>query len=297
MLSVLITSLCSNNFVNKELSITTIDSTSHEYVYNLSHKNSELIWEAENVRLLGLQFDYLISKDSFFQFIYKQNISNDAQMDDYDWLKDYTSDWSHWSTHPNTVLDNYTILDLSVHYRLQSKSSVEQNFIVGYKDIAKSFRAYDGTFIYSTDNGFRDNPFTSKGLGISYEESFKSLYMGFSLKKEFTHFSISGIFKYSPLVVAINRDTHHKRYYVDTNEFDTTTMTDIGIKVEYPIKKNISIVYKYQNLNYEETRGILTRSYYDGATEKTAGTVTAYSGAAGISNSYSSSGLALVVKF
>lgn len=309
LLSLLFTSLYANNFVNKKMSITTIDSTSHEYVYksnNPSYKLSELIWEVDNVKLLGLQFDYLISKDSFFQFSYKQNISNDAQMDDYDWMIDDISDWSHWSTHPNTVLDNYTILDLSIHHRLESKSSIEQNVIFGYKNIEKSFRAYDGSYIYTedrnaTNNYFRNDIGTFSGLSISYDESFDSVYMGISLKKRFPHFTISGIFKYSPIVYATNRDNHHFRFFVNENEFEFTTMTDIGLEVEYPIKKNISIVYNYQNVNYQETRGTTTRTYYkDGKNSYgntiPKGTVSVYSGA-GISNSYSSSSLALVMRF
>ena len=43
LLSLLVTLLSSNNFVNKELSITTIDSTSYEYVYDKGRKRSELI--------------------------------------------------------------------------------------------------------------------------------------------------------------------------------------------------------------------------------------------------------------
>jgi plasminogen activator len=286
--------------MNTELSIKSINSKSYEYVYYNEHKLSELIWKADNVRLLGIQFDYLISKDSFFQFTYKHNISNDAYMDDYDWLIENRSDWSDWSTHPNTVLDKYAILDLSVHQKFKSKFNIETTLLLGYKNIEKSFRAYDGSYIYSSNPGFRDEYGTFSGLGISYEESFQSFYIGVSLKKKISPFIVRGILKYSPIVIVTNEDNHHFRYFVNNNEFDTTTMTDIGIEVEYPLEKNISIVYNYQNVQYKKTKGITTRTYYKDTIENTtsinAGSVFVYSGA-GISNSYSSSGLALVVKF
>lgn len=218
-------------------------------------------------------------------------------MDDYDWLKNNTSSWSDWSTHSNTKLDKYSILDLSVYHQLDFISSVEQYILLGYKVVDTSFNANDGTYIYSSNSGFRDQTGSFSGATVSYEESFESIYLGVALQKKFPSLIIGGVFKYSPAVISKSKDNHHKRYFVNTNTFDKTSMFDFGIKVEYPIRENLSIAYNYKNVRYKETKGNTTREYYSGATEATPGSVFVYNRAAGISNSYTSSTLSLVLKF
>jgi len=115
-LLLLLTSLYPNNFINKQIAITSLDTTSKEIVYSPSSgkKLSELTWTADDVQMLGVKFDYLLTRTSFIQFDYKMNLSSEAVMDDYDWIKDDTTDWSHWSHHSNTSLDDFTILDISI---------------------------------------------------------------------------------------------------------------------------------------------------------------------------------------
>ena len=58
-----------------------------------------------------------------------------------------------------------------------------------------------------------------------------------------------------------------------------------------------NVVYvAYLKVIYDETMGITTRVYYEGATEQDAGSVHIYDGA-GISNSYSISSISFIQKF
>ena len=135
ILLLFISTLYSNDIVNRQISITSLDTTSHELVYdpNGGKKLSELIWDAQQVQMLDFKFDYLISRKSFIQVNYKINLSIDATMDDYDWLKDDTSDWSDWSHHPNTILDNFTIFDISLNNKIKSDSDIEKILLLDIK--------------------------------------------------------------------------------------------------------------------------------------------------------------------
>jgi len=293
-----ISTIYSNEIINRQIAITSLATTSHEFVYDSSNgkKVSELIWKADDVQMLGAKFDYSLSKTSFIQVDYKINLSSEAVMDDYDWLKDDISDWSDWSHHQNTKLDNFTIFNISINNKIKSNSDIEKNILIGYKVEKRAFKAYDGTYIYSSSGGFRDQSGYFSGLGISYEETFKTLYLGISVKKYYPKYIISGKLTYSPKVTITNQDKHHYRYFINNNVFSDTKMIAINATAEYPINKTISLALNYINVQYDETQGITIRSYYDGATEEIAGTIRTYGGG-GISNSYSSLNIAIVAKF
>ena len=296
----IISFLHSSTIINKQLSITSIDSTSHEFVFNPSNQDeklSELIWEANDVSLLGIKFDYLLSKKTFLQVNYKMNITDgNSMMTDYDWLKTGNSDWSHRSIHPNTKLDKLTIFDISMKNKIEDKSKINTHVVLGYRVENKSFKAYDGSYIYSSSGGFRDLEGSFSGLGISYEESFKTIYLGLDIDRPFKKWLFNLKLTYSPKVIATNKDTHHNRYFTNNNTFSNTTMTGIDSSISYPLTKNISLALNYLQVKYDEVKGTTTRSYYAGATEQTPGSVFTYGGA-GISNSYSFFGLVIVAKF
>lgn len=299
--------LKASEIINRSISITSIDTKSHEYVYKSSDNNyklSELIWEAEDVSLLGLEFDYSLSSSTLLNFSYKINIFNsDSMMNDYDWVKDDPNNWSDWSNHPNTQLEHLSILDINIKKLLESKNTLNAYFTVGYKIESKKFKAYDGTYVYSSSSGFRDETGYFNGLGITYEETFSSLYLGLGGSKKYKKLNFKAALKYSPFVVAKNIDTHHFRYFTNENSFDPTTMTQINLVVEYPYTKDLLFVITYENVEYEETKGTTTRTYY-GQTSDTytsggtipQGSVFNYSGA-GISNSYNSFNIGIIKKF
>ena len=296
----IISFLHSSAIINKQLSITSIDSTSHEFVFNPSNQDeklSELIWEANDVSLLGIKFDYLLSKKTFLQVNYKMNITDgNSMMTDYDWLKTGNLDWSHRSIHPNTKLGKLTIFDISLNNKLEDKSQVDTSVVIGYRVENKSFKAYDGSYIYSSSGGFRDLSGDFSGLGISYEESFKTIYLGLDINRAYKEWLFNVKLTYSPKVTVTNKDTHHNRYFTNNNTFSNTTMRGIDTSISYSLNNKISLALNYLQVKYNEVKGTTTRTYYSGATEQTPGTVLTYGGA-GISNLYSFLGLVLVAKF
>ena len=123
-ISLIFSVLNAGKLTAKSLSLSILNSKSHEFVYsaNTDKKLSELLWEANNIKMLGVGFDYQTNKNDFLSLNYKFNIiDGNDMMNDYDWLKDNTNQWSHWSHHPNTKLKNLTILDISFNHNYYQK--------------------------------------------------------------------------------------------------------------------------------------------------------------------------------
>jgi outer membrane protease len=283
----------------KQISITSIDSVSHEFVYspqNNDEKLSELIWKANGVQLLGINLQYHLRRDNYINLDYKIKIGSSSNtLDDYDWLRDCTQ-WSHWSHHENTILDQFDIFDLSLSKYFAKPNNLTIKIDAGYNIINKKFKAYDGTYIYSSNDGCRDLTGEFEGLSITYSEKFKSLYIGGSILKQFKKFALSVGAKYSPSVQVTNQDTHHKRYFTNYNNFDNTTMLSLDMKLKYNITRTTQIALNIFGTTYKKVFGTTTRVYYEGATEYDAGDTFRYYGSA-ISNHYSGVNLMYIFRF
>jgi len=291
--------LNAGNISSKKITVSTLNTVSHELVYapGTGKKISELIWDAKGVKMLGFNVNYQKNENFYISFDYKTNIrERQSMMDDYDWLKDDRTEWSDWSNHPNTYLDKLTILDLAFNAKLKPIATIESNLIFGYKVENKRFKAYDGSFIYSTENGFRDDRFTSYGLGITYQETFETIYTGISLNKQYPNFRINSKLLLSPFVKASSKDNHHNRSFENSNHYSDTIMTsfDLGLEIDY--SKDTSFEVSYAYIDYSKTNGITTRRYYADSEGVPAGAVLKYGGS-GISNSYSMLNMSIIYKY
>lgn len=104
-----------------DLSLSVFSSETHQLLYQPQttgdgRKESELIYKAENVKLIGLSLDYAIVENFDVYFGYKQNISTgNGLMEDFDWADDANPDAiTHQSYHDNTDIENISILDLGI---------------------------------------------------------------------------------------------------------------------------------------------------------------------------------------
>ena len=274
-------------------------------------KISELIWEIENTSLLGIGF-HIPSKNNFKLNLSYQTMlgKNNGTMNDYDWLKDYTTEWSDWSTHPNTKITNISILDINLQYDFK-KDKYGNNYIIygGYKVEEHGFEAYDGSYIYTDSNSTNSNDFRQKsgsfnGLGITYKETFKSLYLKGMFEKYIDDFVFKGFLTYSPFVIVTNEDTHHFRSFTNTNTFDATSMYEVGFGISYYFRKDLALGFDYTKRVYLETDGNTNRYYYDTTTDKyddgtliPKGTTSIYSGAGIKNESTTNTFLQLTFKF
>jgi plasminogen activator len=274
-------------------------STSHEFVYeyDYSAKLSELIWKIEDLPLLDVGVHLRTSKDITLSLKYSTKIGDiNGQIDDYDWLADFTTDWSDWSTHPNTKIKDVSILDIYATFPLKNSNSKNKySFKAGIKNTYHKFEAWDGSYIYSTDldrprdgiqeDEFRDNSGLFSGLGITYEENFFALYTKGEIQRDIGNFSFQANITFSPYVSMENIDTHHIRSFTNTNSFESTMMYGYGLGFKYRFTNNFLALFYYEANIYDETHGTTSRTYYaDNTTDgATAGETFVYSGA-GISN-------------
>jgi len=180
---VLVTISIASSVNNKTITISNAHSISHEYVYSSrgGKKLSELIWDSGEFSLIGMWFRFTSDSNLIIDFSYKTMLNaQKSQMDDYDWLKNDTNKWSHWSHHDNTILKEFIQYDISIQNELQSTVDDFSHYaIFGYMKEFKIFKAYDGTYIYSSDDGFRDKTGNFYGLGITYSEEYSTLYIGY----------------------------------------------------------------------------------------------------------------------
>jgi plasminogen activator len=261
--------LFSKTYYSLETSLDHYTSKSHAYVYNkeYTYKISELIWEAKDVPLVTLQFN-AIKKRYFLQMAYSRNISfKDGLMNDYDWLKNDSSDWSDWSNHPNTKVKKIEKYNIAIgkFYLIKSLDSYVKSSL-GYRKENKLFEAYDGSYIYSSNSGFRDQIGTIDGLAISYKEEFSYAYMGLNFIKIYNKFNLNFGLLYAPFVSIKNVDHHHISYFIDSAIFDKTTMSGANISIQYKIFKNLYLGFNGEYQRYKLTSGERIRDWYQSNT-------------------------------
>jgi len=300
--------LFSNNSFGKKTSIytkiytTQYSSTSNEIVNdpNTRKKLSELIWEIDNITLIGIGLKIPTKKNlklnGSIEFL---PMRQKALMNDYDWLKDDTSNWSDWSNHPNTKIENIINLDLNTEYKSKSNLFKYKYLLnTGVSLRHHSFKAYGGSYVYSSNNGFRDKTGTfDNSLGISYEETFVSLYLKGTAFKIIDKYYFNASFLYSPATFIKNKDTHHDRGFINNNTFSISSMYEYGLIIKYFIKKNISIGIDYKYRTYLESKGRTNRTYYKTTNEGNAGDSYSYTGASIKSTSTSYTNFTIVFKF
>lgn len=276
------------------VSLSNYTSESHEFVFNpnnTSHKISELIWKINDAKMLGINTNFDLQKELTLEVNFKTKVSEGTySMDDFDWLQ-VGKDWTHHSNHPNTKLVSANILDIAVVKFIKYKS-FNWNFSGGIRNEMRKFEAYDGTYIYSTGGGFRNNRGSFNGLGITYSEEFSSIYGAIEINKEMQKWHFSSKLTFSPFYGAKSSDRHHLRNFVNNNKFegiDTGTMFGFKLGINYKIATDFNFGISFEDVEYSQAKGITTRTYDDIASanrDKFTQLSTSYAGA-GISNKYS----------
>lgn len=256
------------DFLDYSVGVEVQNSTSNELVYypNTNQKVSELIYKATNTKLLSLSGCYEIYPEYILKMGVKTLIKEGNNvMDDYDWLKTSTNEWSNWSNHPNTKLTKNFSFDISLANNLYEKRNFSSGVSIGYFGSEKIFEVYDGSYIYSSANGFRDRIGTIEGLGITYKEKILMPYVELdSAIFNRTH-GVNFTLRYSQNVAMENSDTHHIREFTDIGTHDKSSMLGYSIEYKYKIDRKTFIQTSYKYFSYEEARGNVKRRYFDGS--------------------------------
>ena len=241
-------------------SIDKLSGKADEIVYDGAKKLSHLEWDIKNLKMLSLGFNSQMS-DLFEARIKFSNALNggNGRMVDSDWIgDDYDGNVNHenWTdrSFSDVKIQKAQQFDLTGSFNIHKD---EFRFNFGYKYDRFKWRDYGGDYIYSQYN-FRDTVGNFDGVrGITYQQTFKTPYVGVEYKKELFDKKISAnIFaNYSNLVLAEDEDIHHLRNLKFTSNFTNGEYINWGTNILGKIKENIYLGFGYEYVYYPNNKG------------------------------------------
>lgn len=237
-----------------------INGTANEHVTQGSFSEnslSKLIWDFESVYLGGFGFSVQKQWVAIHGDLWFGLSDGDGVMDDYDWIMDGPS-WSDWSHHDDTTVTDARIFDISAEFfipRLSTDNLIFSLFL-GFKYDFLKFEARGGSYIYSTTT-YRDTTgvFSSGQLGITYEQTFKTPYIGVGLRGKIDNFELFGRFIGSTLAQADTDDIHHLRNMNISTKAKDGNMISFDLGASYKFLQHYSVELGYNHTSYDSLKG------------------------------------------
>ncbi|MEX2746316.1 omptin family outer membrane protease [Rhizobium mongolense] len=164
-----------------------------EFFYKGDHKLSQLNWESKGMTLFTAGVDAQIDNDWSLKGSVKVGAIGDGHMTDYDWYSPGHDDWSERSVSPDTELDHYIAGSIEIDRIVYGNetSSIAVGAGVRYTDV--KWTDYGGSYVYSSDNSFRDLSGTfPSGKGISYRQQIPVGFVSLSGEHVVGDLTISG---------------------------------------------------------------------------------------------------------
>ena len=273
------------------ISIFNSKTVEHVYLEGKSRKISELTWQVDNAKLLGISAEYTFFRGLGIYVDYKKNIlNNSGTMDDLDWANmNDSSKLTHWSHHNDTRVKNISILDAGLKYSILYKNitpirvdEVDIWLQVGYKQEKHKLEAYGGYGRYPAGYLL----FPDKFIG-GFKHEYKGYYAGLGAKLKRKKGALRFDVKYAPSISASYSDRHNLRDFTETTDFDKTSMLSFNIGAGYEIDSNQEIDLSYEYTSYKYIRGDRTRHYDNGTTDQWNDSVALSSNAHNITFKYS----------
>ncbi|HHZ6233248.1 TPA: omptin family outer membrane protease [Escherichia coli] len=202
--------------ISTEIDFGTLSGKAKERVYlpeEKGRKASQLDWKYSNAPIVKGAFNWdLLPRVSVGASGWTTLAGRGGNMVDRDWLD--TSNpgtWTDESKHPNTRLNFANEFDLNIKGWLLNQPDYQLGLMAGYQENRYSFTAKGGSYIYSSEGGFRDETgsFPDGERAIGYKQHFKMPYIGLTGNYRYDSFEFGGSFKYSGWVKASDNDEHY----------------------------------------------------------------------------------------
>ncbi|QPC86797.1 omptin family outer membrane protease [Mesorhizobium sp. NBSH29] len=234
-----------------------LTARSGEYVYDSGTKLSQLDWTIDNALIAGGDVTFQANEWLSLRAGGWTTIAAANTMDDYDWLAGYDGfdSWSHWSHHPETETSKAFQIDVSAAARFASHNELQFDALAGYRFRNMKWNAENGSYIYSSESGFRDEAGTFEGPAIGYEQWWHTPYLGLGVTYEAPEFRMRGEIIGSPFVFARDRDHHFARDLVFTETFGASSMLGVSLAAERDFGADWTVFGKADFQNYFHTRG------------------------------------------
>jgi outer membrane protease len=241
-----------------------LQGEANEFVYDTEENRtgSHLAWTLESMYMVGVGMTlrpatwFTINAD-----VWTAVSEGSSVMDDWDWIYEDTEprpEWDHWSQSENTPVTDGLIIDLNASIPFYKNPNLAMHAIVGYVRDNWRWESHGGPYIYPGPEGeFRGDVGTDPidELGITYEQTFDTPYLGIGLGAKFNPVSINAKLIGSSLVSCETFDHHvdkKTRYYDD---FSGGTMIGLTAEVVYDLTSFLSLGAAVNYTNYDTITG------------------------------------------
>lgn len=202
--------------INADISLGTLSGKTKERVYLAEEggrKVSQLDWKFNNAAIIkgAINWD-LMPQISIGAAGWTTLGSRGGNMVDQDWMDSSNPGTrTDESRHPDTQLNYANEFDLNIKGWLLNEPNYRLGLMAGYQESRYSFTARGGSYIYSSEEGFRDDigSFPNGERAIGYKQRFKMPYIGLTGSYRYEDFELGGTFKYSGWVEASDNDEHY----------------------------------------------------------------------------------------
>jgi outer membrane protease len=249
---------------------------SKEYVYDprTGYMESELTWKIDEALVVGgtlnvRPFDWLTLRLGGWTPCKSQN-----KMDDYDWQVSGQGDWSDWSTHSNTKLNRAYMIDAGLEARVASfgatpvfdKASV--SVLAGFRWFNVNWTAYGGSYIYSSNPGFRDVTGTDPDdePGIDYEQWMETPYLGIGGTMSKGRWLIKAEVTGSFWGRARDKDNHFNRTLIFEEYYQNTAMLAGEVSLSYALTADVDLFGRFAYIKYYEAQAPTSMTNYSNGT-------------------------------
>lgn len=214
-----------------------------EFVYDGSHKVSELNWETKGMVLYTLGADAQLDKNWKIKAAVNIGTGGDGHMVDYDWMDYSNSDWTDRSIHPDTELAHYFSGSIEIDREVYSNDTT--NFSVGpgfrYTDV--KWDAVGGSYIYSTTGHFRDDvgSWPDGDPGISYQQKIPVGFLAVNGEHTIGALTLSGGLQGGLSFGIDDIDDHWKRDLRYYDSMGVAPMLAANVSADYQITPSASL--------------------------------------------------------
>lgn len=230
-----------------------------ELVFENGDRLSHLIWHSD-APIVTVQGTVDFGNDWSLNINTRTAAFGSSRMQDFDWLLPHRrtfdfADWTHRSTHPDTLLHHYFAGDISLGKDV-SLWRTPVNLHAGLTYTTVSWRANDGSAIYS-DNAFRDTivaPIPGRP-SISFAQKLPGIFAGLEATQMAGRWELEGRFRAGVTLRPSDVDHHWRRDLKFDDQYSMQPFVTARVRANYQLSGATSLFVGADYDHYFKARG------------------------------------------